>query len=116
LKDPGFDVDLVVSADARAMARVWTGAVTFAQAVREGDLRVEGPPRPRSRVSDLAPPEPRRPRGVTRPRRHRPVASGHPGDERSKHSGGALISGLRSTSRGSLRAKRVAMCKDMAVS
>ena len=42
LKDPGFDVDLVVSADARTMARVWTGAVTFAQAVREGGLRVEG--------------------------------------------------------------------------
>lgn len=43
LKDPGFDVDLVVAADAGAMARVWTGAVTFAQAVREGGLRVEGP-------------------------------------------------------------------------
>lgn len=42
LKDPGFDVDLVVSADARTMARVWTGAVSFAQAVREGGLRVEG--------------------------------------------------------------------------
>jgi len=43
LKDPGFDVDLVVAAEAQAMARVWTGAVTFAQAVREGGLRVEGP-------------------------------------------------------------------------
>lgn len=43
LKDPGFDVDLVVSADAGAMARVWTGAVPFAQAVRDGGLRVEGP-------------------------------------------------------------------------
>jgi DNA-binding HxlR family transcriptional regulator len=42
LKDPGFDVDLVVTADAAAMARVWTGAVTFAQAVRSGGLRVEG--------------------------------------------------------------------------
>ena len=42
LKDPGFDVDLVVSADAEAMARVWTGAVTFAQAVREGGLRLQG--------------------------------------------------------------------------
>ena len=42
LKDPGFDVDLVVAADAEAMARVWTGAVTFAQAVREGGLRLEG--------------------------------------------------------------------------
>ena len=42
-KDPGFDVDLVVSADAGAMARVWTGAVTFAQAVQSGGLRLEGP-------------------------------------------------------------------------
>jgi len=42
LKDPGHEVDLVVSADAGAMARVWTGATTFAQAVRDGGLRVEG--------------------------------------------------------------------------
>ena len=42
-KDPGFDVDLVVSADAAAMARVWTGAITFAQAMRSGGLRLEGP-------------------------------------------------------------------------
>ncbi len=43
LKDPGYDVDLVVSADAGAMARVWTGHMTFAQAVRSGGLRMEGP-------------------------------------------------------------------------
>jgi DNA-binding HxlR family transcriptional regulator len=43
LKDPGFDVDLVVTADTAAMIRVWTGAITFAQAVREGGLHVEGP-------------------------------------------------------------------------
>ena len=42
LKDPGYDVDLVLSADARALARVWTGAISFAQGVREGGLRVEG--------------------------------------------------------------------------
>jgi hypothetical protein len=42
-KDPGFEVDLVVEADAGAMARVWTGAITFAQAVEAGGLRVEGP-------------------------------------------------------------------------
>jgi DNA-binding HxlR family transcriptional regulator len=42
-KDPGFDVDLAVSADAAAMARVWTGAITFAQAMRSGGLRLEGP-------------------------------------------------------------------------
>ena len=43
LKDPGVDVDLVVTADAAAIAQVWTGAVTFAQAVRSGGLEVEGP-------------------------------------------------------------------------
>jgi DNA-binding HxlR family transcriptional regulator len=43
LKDPGFDVDLVVTADAAAMAQVWTGAITFAQAVRAGGLKVDGP-------------------------------------------------------------------------
>jgi DNA-binding HxlR family transcriptional regulator len=42
MKDPGFDVDLVVSADAAAMARVWTGALTFEQAVRSEGLRLEG--------------------------------------------------------------------------
>ncbi len=42
LKDPGFEVDLVVTADAAAMARVWTGATTFAQAVRSGGLQVDG--------------------------------------------------------------------------
>jgi hypothetical protein len=43
LKDPGFDVDLVVNAHAAAIAQVWTGAITFAQAVRSGGLRLEGP-------------------------------------------------------------------------
>lgn len=43
LKDPGFEVDLTVGADAATMARVWAGAVTFAQAVRSGGLRVDGP-------------------------------------------------------------------------
>jgi DNA-binding HxlR family transcriptional regulator len=43
LKDPGYEVDLVIHADTRAMARVWAGAITFAQAVREGGVRVDGP-------------------------------------------------------------------------
>jgi DNA-binding HxlR family transcriptional regulator len=42
LKDPGFEVDLVITADTAAMVRVWTGATTFAQAVRDGGLRLEG--------------------------------------------------------------------------
>ena len=43
LKDPGFEVDLVVTADAATIARVWMGAVSFPDAVRSGGLRVEGP-------------------------------------------------------------------------
>ncbi len=43
IKDPGHDVDLVVAADAVTMARVWAGRLTFAQALRSGGIRVEGP-------------------------------------------------------------------------
>jgi len=42
LKDPGFDVDIVVSAEAAAMARIWMGHLEFAQAVRSGAVRLEG--------------------------------------------------------------------------
>jgi DNA-binding HxlR family transcriptional regulator len=42
-RDPGFDVDLVLSADAAALARVWMGEMTFAQAVRAGGVRLDGP-------------------------------------------------------------------------
>jgi DNA-binding HxlR family transcriptional regulator len=43
LKDPGFDVDLAVSADAGALARVWMGQLAFGQALRSGAVRLEGP-------------------------------------------------------------------------
>lgn len=42
LKDPGFDVDVVVSAEAATMARIWMGQVDLAQAVRAGAVRLEG--------------------------------------------------------------------------
>jgi DNA-binding HxlR family transcriptional regulator len=42
LKDPGFEVDLVVGADAATMARVWTGHAGFAEAVRAGGIQVAG--------------------------------------------------------------------------
>jgi DNA-binding HxlR family transcriptional regulator len=42
LKDPGFDVDVVVAADAATMARVWLGKLTFAEAQRSGGIRLEG--------------------------------------------------------------------------
>ena len=44
VRDPMLDVDLVVSVDAGAMARVWMGAMTFDDATRTGGLRLEGPP------------------------------------------------------------------------
>ena len=43
LRDPGFPVDLVVSADLRALTRVWMGDVRLAAAVRAGLVRLDGP-------------------------------------------------------------------------
>ncbi len=43
LKDPGFLVDIVVSADLRALTRVWMGDVRLAEAVRAGLIRLDGP-------------------------------------------------------------------------
>lgn len=41
--DPGFDVDMVVTADTMAMHRVWTGRLPLGQAIREGRVALEGP-------------------------------------------------------------------------
>jgi DNA-binding HxlR family transcriptional regulator len=43
LKDPGFGIDLVVAADLGAFTRVWLGDVSFEQALRSRDIRLEGP-------------------------------------------------------------------------
>jgi len=43
MKDPGFEVDLTVHADVGALARVWAGHVVWAEAVRSGGIRLEGP-------------------------------------------------------------------------
>jgi hypothetical protein len=43
LKDPGYGIDLVVSADLAAFTRVWLGDVSFADAVRSREVRVDGP-------------------------------------------------------------------------
>jgi DNA-binding HxlR family transcriptional regulator len=43
LKDPGFEVQVVVDAEAAAMARIWMGQLEFARAVRSGAVRLEGP-------------------------------------------------------------------------
>jgi DNA-binding HxlR family transcriptional regulator len=43
LKDPGFLVDIVVSADLRTLTRVWMGDVRLAETVRAGLIRIDGP-------------------------------------------------------------------------
>jgi DNA-binding HxlR family transcriptional regulator len=43
LKDPGFEVDVIVTAQAATMARIWMGQADFAQALRAGTVRLEGP-------------------------------------------------------------------------
>ena len=43
LKDPGFGIDVVVSADLAAFTRVWLGDVPFEQALRSRDIRLDGP-------------------------------------------------------------------------
>jgi len=43
LKDPGFLVDIVVSADLRTLTRVWMGDVRLAETVRAGLIRLDGP-------------------------------------------------------------------------
>ena len=42
MRDPGFEVDLVVRADVGALARVWAGHLGWADAVRAGRIRLEG--------------------------------------------------------------------------
>ncbi len=44
LEHPGFDIDLLVTADIAAFCRVWMGKITFAEAVDEGFMEIEGPP------------------------------------------------------------------------
>ncbi len=43
LKEPGFLADLVVSADLRALTRVWMGDARLAESVRAGLIRLDGP-------------------------------------------------------------------------
>ncbi len=44
LKHPGFAVDLQVRTTMRTMIMVWMGDLSSDEALRSGDLRVEGPP------------------------------------------------------------------------
>jgi DNA-binding HxlR family transcriptional regulator len=42
LKNPGFDVDVTVSADIMVFYRVWLGRASWSEAVRRSQIRVEG--------------------------------------------------------------------------
>jgi DNA-binding HxlR family transcriptional regulator len=44
LRDPGFPVDLVVSADLQALTAAWMGDVPLAEPRRAGLIRLDGPP------------------------------------------------------------------------
>jgi len=44
LKDPGFEVDLVVYADVAALTRVWMGDVRLVDVMRQGLIRLDGLP------------------------------------------------------------------------
>ena len=41
-RDPGFEVDLFIEAALRALTRVWVGHITIEQAIRDGQLRLDG--------------------------------------------------------------------------
>jgi len=41
-RDPGFEIELLVSSPLRTMTEVWLGHLTIEQAIREGRLRLEG--------------------------------------------------------------------------
>jgi len=44
LKPPGFEADLIVRADVSVLYRVWAGFVDYDDAVRGGEIVLEGPP------------------------------------------------------------------------
>ena len=42
LKSPGFDIDVIVSAEIAAFYQVWLGRVTLAEALRKQQVRLDG--------------------------------------------------------------------------
>jgi hypothetical protein len=44
LKDPGFDTDLVVTAETTALYQIYFGRLEMSEAKLSGSLKVEGPP------------------------------------------------------------------------
>ena len=52
MRDPGFDVDLDVSAPVRVLAEIWLGHVTIRAAARAGRLAFEGARKDIARFKD----------------------------------------------------------------
>ena len=44
LKDPGFDIDVLVTADIMAFYRVWLGRLTLSEALRRNEVQLDGSP------------------------------------------------------------------------
>ncbi|HVH30663.1 MAG TPA: winged helix-turn-helix transcriptional regulator [bacterium] len=44
LTDPGFDTDVLVTADTAAFHQVWLGRIALTKALREGAVELDGPP------------------------------------------------------------------------
>jgi hypothetical protein len=44
LKDPGRDVDVFFNCTVRTLSEIWMGDRTYRDAIREGDLRLDGDP------------------------------------------------------------------------
>ena len=44
LKNPGFDINVIVAADIVAFYRVWLGRVTLSEALRKQQVRLDGTP------------------------------------------------------------------------
>jgi hypothetical protein len=44
LQHPGFDIDLLVTADAAAFYRVWFGWILIGRALDDGTIQLDGPP------------------------------------------------------------------------
>ena len=43
MKDPGYEIDLLVIAELRALVEIWLGAQSIEEAARSGKIRFEGP-------------------------------------------------------------------------
>ncbi|MCA8878915.1 MAG: helix-turn-helix transcriptional regulator [Rhodobacteraceae bacterium] len=50
--DPGFEVDLLITAELRAMTAIWMGLTTLAEEISRGTVRIDGPPVLQKRIRD----------------------------------------------------------------